>query len=367
MKLHIFNPEHDLALAANQTNYTAPHAGRQLRNDLSFIPALWADEGDFVLVDDIDSAEDKIRHFGSLYINKVEFITKLQLQEVFRDTMLVDSVHPWGWDKSIVSELKAIGCPEIMLPQSGLLDQIRNLSSRRWAAENLQSEVQFVDDVDSLRRILREKGKVVVKAPWSCSGRGVRYFSSDSSAVAADGLTSGGDLEAFLRWASNIIKNQGGVTVEPYYNKVKDFGMEFEVKDGKVCYRGLSLFQTIKGAYTGNILASEEEKVEMMSPCVSSSKLLEIRNRIIEKVQPAVHDVYGGPFGVDMMVCADDEGKLFVNPCVEINLRRTMGHVALALGHTEKVSRHIMRVEFDGNKYRLRILPGHPSEDAPLH
>ena len=56
MKLHIFNPEHDLALAVNQPNYTAPHAGRQLRNDLAFIPALWADEGDFVMVDSIDDA-----------------------------------------------------------------------------------------------------------------------------------------------------------------------------------------------------------------------------------------------------------------------------------------------------------------------
>ena len=42
MKLHIFNPEHDLALAANLSNFTAPHAGRQLRADLGFIPAIWA-------------------------------------------------------------------------------------------------------------------------------------------------------------------------------------------------------------------------------------------------------------------------------------------------------------------------------------
>ena len=38
MNLHIFNPEHDLALAANLRQFTAPHAGRQLRSDLAFIP-----------------------------------------------------------------------------------------------------------------------------------------------------------------------------------------------------------------------------------------------------------------------------------------------------------------------------------------
>ena len=48
MKIHIFNPEHDIALASNLSNFTAPHAGRQLRHDLGFLPAIWADEGDVI-------------------------------------------------------------------------------------------------------------------------------------------------------------------------------------------------------------------------------------------------------------------------------------------------------------------------------
>ena len=61
----------------------------------------------------------------------------------------------------------------------------------------------------------------------------------------------------------NIIYRQGGVTVEPYYTKVMDFGMEFETVDGKVLYRGLSLFDTIKNAYSGNVLCPEDKKEEM--------------------------------------------------------------------------------------------------------
>ena len=67
------------------------------------------------------------------------------------------------------------------------------------------------------------------------------------------------------------------------------------------------------------------------------------------------------------MVCADEEGQLFVNPCIELNLRRTMGHVALALGEKAADRERIMRVDFDGNRYRLCVMPGRPSEDAPLH
>ena len=57
MKFHIFNPEHDIALASNLANFTAPHAGRQLRHDLGFLPAVWAQEGDGILTDDVEHAQ----------------------------------------------------------------------------------------------------------------------------------------------------------------------------------------------------------------------------------------------------------------------------------------------------------------------
>ena len=56
MILHVFNPEHDIALASNLSNFTAPHAGRQLRYDLGFLPALWAQDGDAVLVENPERA-----------------------------------------------------------------------------------------------------------------------------------------------------------------------------------------------------------------------------------------------------------------------------------------------------------------------
>ena len=57
--------------------------------------------------------------------------------------------------------------------------------------------------------------------------------------------------------------------------------MEFEMKDGKALYRGLSLFDTIKNAYSGNVLCSEDDKVEMLKPLISEAQLTGIRQRII--------------------------------------------------------------------------------------
>lgn len=375
MKLHIFNPEHDLALAANLRQFTAPHAGRQLRSDLSFIPALWADEGDLVLVDDIDNARDKVRHLGTKLVDKVEFITKVQLEHLIK-TEFLDSVHPWGWDLSLKGELERIGMPEIVMPGDAILNKVRALSSRQWTAEHLQSGVQFVQTVTDVKSLVREWGKAVIKAPWSSSGRGVRF-------VSADEFREGSDYPSFERWVGNIIYRQGGVTVEPYYNKVMDFGMEFEMVDGNVLYRGLSLFDTIKNAYSGNILCSEDKKEEMMAQYVSPERLLQIRQHIIDVMEPALKGNYSGPFGVDMMIYAKDMKALNqvistdmpsdfgVNECIEVNLRRTMGHVAIDLANylqqTSAEFNNIMRVDFDGNRYHLRVMPGQPSEDAPFH
>ncbi len=376
MKLHIFNPEHDLALASNLRQFTAPHAGRQLRSDLSFIPALWADEGDLVLVDDIDNARDKVRHLGGDLVDKVEFITKVQLAH-FIKTEFLDGVYPWGWDLSLKGELEHIGIPEIALPGDAILNKVRALSSRQWAAEHLQSGVRFVQSVAEVKSLVREWGKAVIKAPWSSSGRGVRF-------VSADEFREGSDYPSFERWVGNIIYRQGGVTVEPYYNKVMDFGMEFEMVDGKVLYRGLSLFDTIKNAYSGNVLCPEDKKVEMMARYVSPERLLQIRQHVIDVMEPALKGIYSGPFGVDMMIYAkeqnlpasdgassDVQDDFGVNECIEVNLRRTMGHVAIDLADYLQKSfselNQLMRVEFDGNRYHLRVLPGQPSAEAPLH
>lgn len=89
MKLHVFNPEHDLALAANLRNFTAPHAGRQLRADLGFIPALWAEADDVVLVEHADEAERKFRLLTHRPF--MRFITKEQL-----GNLRISDVDVWG-------------------------------------------------------------------------------------------------------------------------------------------------------------------------------------------------------------------------------------------------------------------------------
>ena len=356
MTLHVFNPEHDLALASGLSNFTAPHAGRRLRADLGYLPALWAGVNDCVLVEHVEQAR---RAYGRLRArvggSPCRFVDKSQLRN-----LPIDRVEPWGWDMALRAALIRYGVsPEACASEAEITD-VRKYSHRRYAAEVLRlldwNPPAEVSSVEAVEQCLSASPRLVVKAPWSSSGRGVRFI--------------GGELSDYQRgWLRNIIAQQGSVMVEPFYPKVKDFGMEFEaLSNGQIRYVGLSLFDTRNGAYTGNVIASEEDKMEMISPYIPISLIDFVRVKIMDVLGQVIGRHYVGPFGVDMMILSkpDNQGFL-IHPCVEINLRRTMGHVAIEMAKASSsalaTSSHyvlprVMQITLS-DKYRIHILRQH--------
>jgi hypothetical protein len=345
VKLYVFNPEHDLALAANLSNFTAPHAGRQLRHDLGYLPALWAGDDDLILVDDVETA---VRAYGRLRAKvggtPKKFINASQLAN--ED---ITDVEPWGWDLALRAFLKRKGVDAV--PTEQQIEVIRDLSHRKHAIDLLR-QLQLpgtigdsccADTIFEIRDELKRHGKVVVKAPWSSSGRGIRFVDNEID-------------QHLSSWVNKTIERQGNIIAEKYNNKVKDFGMEFESDgEGGIRYLGLSLFHTQKGAYTGNILATEEEKTEMISHYISSERLDSVKEKICICLGPLYKGRYKGPFGVDLMIVRGNEDVNFLlNPCVEINLRRTMGHVAIELSkHCHSGS--VMNILYSENVYCMKV------------
>ena len=236
-------------------------------------------------------------------------------------------VFPWGWDKALKHSLIRYGIDESILPSDECLEVVRQMSHRRNVIGMLDvlrtgnesvtcgSAVEC-NSVDQIKNLFAEHGKIVIKAPWSSSGINIIYVE--------DGIS-----EALSSRCRKLISKQGSVLVEPLYNKVKDFAMEFYSDgSGRVDYLGLSVFETLGSAYLNNMVASEDDKLKVLSSYVSPALLKEIRNRICSYMSSFCKDRYEGPFGVDMMVVSDN-GSYVIDPCVEINLRRTMGHVAI--------------------------------------
>nr|WP_315347719.1 hypothetical protein [Hoylesella enoeca] len=352
MKLHIFNPEHDMALAADNPHFTPPHTARELRSDLGFLPVLWADDGDLVLVENISAALNAVRHL-KCHTADVLFVTSSDLSIASSCKL---EIAPWGWDSALKQQLTAIN-PELkkQTPPHETLAQIRQLSNRRWAGEQILPHLiptderligtsEYITDIQILYARICQLRHAVLKAPWSSSGRGLRYVEPQSD-----------QLEPHLKgWAVNTIKRQGGLMIEPFYNKIRDFGMEFLCTHGSVTYQGLSLFKTTNGSYTGSIIATESEKQKILSQHIPTSLLDTVRNTITRLLTNQLVPAYNGPLGIDMMIVSHN-GQFKLHPCVELNLRRTMGHVALSVAHNDTTPQRLMTISHT-DKYHLRII-----------
>lgn len=354
MRIHVFNPDHDLALASGRTAYTPPHAARRMRADLGFLPALYADDGDVVLVDDVEAAVEAVRHVRKYAAD----VLYLSFGDLARLPLVMDKslkLDVWGWDKPLAYRLgKCCSGLKPLLPDDSQLADLRSVSNRRFAATVLLSmlvpsdrrlvgHMVYCQDEQEVRRFIMTYSRCVLKAPWSCSGRGVRYVDG-SLTPSQEG------------WCANIIRQQGGLMAEPYYDKVKDFAMEFCIgDDGKVVYRGLSLFRTRAGAYEGSICATEQDKCRMLMRYVEPELLYQVRTGIEKILGQSLPRFYRGCFGVDMMVVRGFRGEGFLlHPCVELNLRRTMGHLSLALSPEPGEQQRLMTIEYNG-RYHLRI------------
>ena len=300
MQLHLFNPENDLALANGDPNFVAPTSARRLARDLAALPIWWSEPEDLILIG------GKTDHWAE-----------------------VQACAPWGWSPEVKNRFLKLGINESLLPDEQQLEHIRALSHRRTSIEiirrlaedgsypyELPAEPQELFSIADVDSFIRTMDSVVLKTPWSSSGKGLCW--SDQ-------------VNSFNReqWLKPVFKKIGSVVGERVYEKILDFAMIFSAQaDGSVVFAGYSLFDTdTKGAYQGNRLLSNEAIEAILSDYVALSQLCQLERSLIRILSDSISSAYIGYLGVDMMICQTASGYL-LHPCVELNLRMTMGAVA---------------------------------------
>ena len=93
----------------------------------------------------------------------------------------------------------------------------------------------------------------------------------------------------------------------------------------------------------------------MISHYIPVDLLVSVQQNICHILEGVLKGSYTGPFGVDMMVVArEDQQGFWLHPCVEINLRRTMGHVALSLTRQVNALPKVMSIDYN-NIYKVRL------------
>lgn len=308
MTLHIFNPSHDEALAINSSKYCPSKAARTIGERYWDIARLWMAPDDFILHLPVD---------GSLR------------GVVTPDWEQVTAIEPWGWDPHVTGLLQRLGAPERLLPSPQQLERIRVLSSRHTAVQLVARLAETLrqyplpgvlipqnswceTEEEVLAAIKTYESCAILKQPWSCSGRGVWRSESPSS----------------LSRIRKTLREQGAVEVEPLYHRTADFAMEFmastDSATGRCCivFEGLSLFETHDGGYLGNVIAPQSELMSRLG--LSASLINSLAQTVAQHLADLLATDYSGPLGIDMMLTPEG-----IHPCIEINLRNTMGRVAI--------------------------------------
>lgn len=330
MQLYLFNPDADMALGNHEENYMAPASIRRMMEDLALLPAWYACQGSGVLAASAYNAEF-LKKMQRLFPLHARLVTEPELPE-YGDVQ----VMPWGWNRAVRRRLLRGGVDEGCLPTPEWLDAYRTMASRAYPlALNDMLAAQGLEYVCGRARLVEGDGRstvtgemmegmgesVVVKSPWSGSGKGLIW--------CRNGFTQ----ETAAR-CTRLLKTYGCFTVEPVYNRVGDFALEYALDgQGRLDFVGYSRFMTNeKGAYAGNLLTSNEKVEEWIGQYVPVEAFMRIRKAVEEGLHTLYAHRYTGCLGVDMMVCRQ-EGKhpYAIHPNVEVNLRMNMGIVSRLL------------------------------------
>lgn len=389
MTLHYFNPWHDEALAARDAHCQPPLAARRLAADLACLPLWWAQPGDLVVAWDTPSADNggtgrltenpnrltektvspPARHgrqgvwaprpmVGRVGLTgdglpALSGLTPLDgSADAVRALRGVGRVDPWGWDAHTASQLRAWGVAPGLLPSSARLDTLRSLSSRHTAVGLLRAlrdagpayagDALWCTSEAEVSRAVEALPRTMLKAPWSGSGRGLRR--------------GFGRYEPPLDgWVRRVLSRQGAVVVEPFFDRLADMAFEYELHPGgRVEFLGGSFFTTdATGRYTGSLVTPPDVLLAHMGRAVGTA-VVERAAADVGTLLPAVLPGYAGPVGVDLMAVDGRDGRPALHPCVEVNVRRTMGRVALDL----------LRWVAPGRQARLTLRrPGQPAPE----
>lgn len=320
--LHIFNPDTDYALASDRRYYTPPAYVTALRKRLALLPALYAREGDSILLlDSPDIPLTSLEYYDICRDKSIDIVSLCDCHDGISSGLEL-TAEPWGWNRNI-RQILCDNFPRLKgIPDKDAIGRLRNLSHRRttiefltYLKESLPNEIEIpveINNPEVAMQAYRENRSRFFKAPWSSSGRGI---------ILTDDL----EPKHVEPWIRGIIRRQGSVMMEKAYWRSLDFATEWRCDRGSVSFLGYSVFETSRrGKYHSNERGSQEDLIGIIRNSCDSDpeEMTELQKRAIEKI---IAPKYDGYLGVDML--ATHSGA--INPCVEINLRHTMGMINL--------------------------------------
>lgn len=350
--LYFFNPGHEGAILNASPYYMAPSNVVRMQQELAYLPAWYANNNDFVLLQEMLPV-DFIENFSdNLLLPKG--ITSDDLISI-NDSL---SVHLWGISPQAIHYFQNLNNKynlDLQLPVwKGSLKEFSNrLSAKNCliqlleAIPSISNDIvpSFYSDLETIeKKVLEIDYQILAKAPYSSSGRGLLW-------LPKDGLT-----RTERQILHGILKKQGQISLEKALDKKLDFAMEFYLNESNdIDFLGYSLFETTpKGVYLGNHINSQNEIINIISQYLDKNLLVVVEKSLKEILPEMFSDNYSGCIGVDMLVY-EENGEYRLHPCVEINVRDNMGLLAIKLyeKHIHPNSKGYFRIDFNSKQSEI--------------
>ncbi|TAE76893.1 MAG: DUF455 family protein [Verrucomicrobia bacterium] len=324
--VHWFNPNAEGH--ALSPSYQPDKTALALEEDLELLIVAWSRKDDVALLRRAPSLEHlrELRRAG------------FELPEIASASQLagrrLGGLRPWAWSPDASKTLS--GMAGDVSP--GVLWQWRDALPREWLSKEIGIRLEQALGCPEIAVICRDEeaawssvgscladgGQALVKAAFSHAGRGHRRINHESPEAAT------------RAWLRHQLAAHGCVTVEPWRDRVLDFSALYEMGvAGEASLIGLTHMENdAAGRFLGTRVA--RKWASLLEPEVSTFLHREagVMAWYQEKIPALLGELlpgYRGPVGVDAMVYRLPDGRLALKPVVELNVRMTMGRVALEL------------------------------------
>jgi hypothetical protein len=338
-KLFVFNPTCEMAVVNGHGSYRPPVRLRQFENELAAISLWLGGKYDSVLVEEAvpETFTDQLNNWG---VSAPQFITSLKKVSC----SLPLELHPWGWSPAIHHQFKKIvtdGTAHPMLPWKAahkmLLSRYTGLELATIVSEWIKEDA--VLSIPQLPLVLTspegiavlEEGMsspILLKTPWSASGRGLFKIRDRQENAAAN------------TWVLGKLKQQGALLAEPWLDKLQDISFHFWVEEKGIQFLGATYFNTDKdGQFLG--CYTSPPPIDFLEPLALSGLVERSADWLMQALDRLrINQRYRGPVGIDGLFFKTPEKVVKLHPCIEVNLRYTMGLVNLFVAkqvHPESV------------------------------
>ncbi|MDR2804314.1 MAG: hypothetical protein LBB85_01520 [Dysgonamonadaceae bacterium] len=329
--IHYFNPGHETAILNASKHYQPPVKQVKMQRDLAFLPAWYAQPDDFVWIEE-DLTDTFLNDIKDLNI-RIKTLSINQLENRKND-ISTQNIEFWGISPQNLHRFESIKKKHGLQWQIPLWkEEYRYLGSRLSAHGALSELLESIPALDKtlLPQVVSQMAEIeaytaardetlLVKSPFSSSGRGLVWLPPGLLARSERQIIGG------------MLKKQSQVSIEKVLDKEMDFSMHFTIdSEQAVRFAGYSVFQTTeKGAYKNSCIAAQEVVEKQINSFVDKELLLQVKNRLLNILQSVYAPHYTGNIGVDLLVYRTNQAYR-LHPCVEINMRKSMGYLAICL------------------------------------